>query len=434
MRVAGHHVPPARVALFLSESVIVLIAACAGALWSGATTRQTLTGLVAATCGVAVMIALYLADLYDTRIASADVPEGRRLLGGLGAIVLAAAPVALITPGPTRTAIPFALAAAGLGAAGLRALSPWRLASRRVIVVGEGDALLSLLDELAEQDGGDDVVATLDVHVPDLLARAVDLDADTIVFAKSDRRGQVPEGLLACRLAGIEVLEAPAYIEQSRRKIAVDLIRPAALIYGEGFHRTRAGDVGRRALSLTGALAIAVLTAPVMALVALAVKLDSHGPVFYRQTRVGRAGRTFRICKFRTMTADAEAKSGAVWAKVGDPRVTRVGAFLRKTRLDELPQLANVLWGDMELVGPRPERPEFVAELSKEIPFYEVRSLVRPGLTGWAQIRYRYGASIEETRHKLGFDLYYVKHASPLLDAIVLFHTAKTVLLGRGAR
>jgi len=172
---------------------------------------------------------------------------------------------------------------------------------------------------------------------------------------------------------------------------------------------------------------------PIALIIAAAIRFDSKGPIFYKQKRVGRGGKSFTMWKFRTMVTDAE-KGGAVWAQKRDPRVTRVGQFLRRSRLDEIPQLINVLVGDMDLVGPRPERPEFTAVLAKAIPFYDVRALVRPGLTGWAQIGYPYGASIEDAKQKLAYDIYYVKHASPILDLIVLFHTAKVVVMGRGAR
>jgi exopolysaccharide biosynthesis polyprenyl glycosylphosphotransferase len=191
---------------------------------------------------------------------------------------------------------------------------------------------------------------------------------------------------------------------------------------------------GHRAISIVFGGLIAIFTAPIALLVALAIRLDSKGPIFYRQVRVGRAGKPFAMWKFRTMRVDAEAATGAVWAKKNDPRVTRIGGLLRRSRLDELPQLLNVLAGDMDLVGPRPERPEFVSTLVKQIPFYNIRHLVRPGLTGWAQIGYPYGASIEDAKQKLAYDIYYVKHASPMLDLIVLFHTAKVVVMGRGAR
>jgi exopolysaccharide biosynthesis polyprenyl glycosylphosphotransferase len=300
-------------------------------------------------------------------------------------------------------------------------------------LVGAGDALRAALDEL--EDHGDDVlVAVRPPDAPDLLQTARAASADVIVVACEDRRG-VPSGaLLACRLGGVDVVDAVSYVERSRRKVPIRLLRPAALIYDEGFRRSRVADGARRLISLLASAFLFACAAPVTLVVALAIRLDSRGPVLYRQQRVGRGGRRFTMWKFRTMHLDAEAGGRAIWAAERDPRVTRVGAFLRRTRLDELPQLLNVIAGDMDLVGPRPERPEFVDKLAHAIPFYELRTLLRPGLTGWAQIRYPYGASVEDARQKLGFDLYYVKHASPLLDLIVLFHTAKVVVTGRGAR
>jgi exopolysaccharide biosynthesis polyprenyl glycosylphosphotransferase len=291
---------------------------------------------------------------------------------------------------------------------------------------------------LAEVRASEDVVAAIEADAGadlDLVARVREVGAHSVVTAYDDDAAGIPtETLLACRFAGIEVIDGAAHVQRTRRKVPVELIRPETLIYDDGFCPGAVNKAGHRAISIVFGGLIAIFTAPIALLVALAIRLDSKGPIFYRQVRVGRAGKPFAMWKFRTMRVDAEAATGAVWAKKNDPRVTRIGGLLRRSRLDELPQLLNVLAGDMDLVGPRPERPEFVSTLVKQIPFYNIRHLVRPGLTGWAQIGYPYGASIEDAKQKLAYDIYYVKHASPMLDLIVLFHTAKVVVMGRGAR
>jgi exopolysaccharide biosynthesis polyprenyl glycosylphosphotransferase len=204
-------------------------------------------------------------------------------------------------------------------------------------------------------------------------------------------------------------------------------------VFSDGFERPRWLLAVQRAMSLFTAALLCLLAAPLLLVAAVAIKLDSPGPVLYTQDRVGAHGRVFRMLKFRTMRVDAEA-GGVRWAQKDDPRVTRVGRLLRRFRVDELPQLINVLRGEMGVVGPRPERPQFVAQLRTQIPYYDLRTLVRPGITGWAQVRYPYAASLEEAREKLQYDLYYVKHLSVRLDLSILFHTAKVVLFGRGAR
>jgi exopolysaccharide biosynthesis polyprenyl glycosylphosphotransferase len=419
--------------MFVVEVAVIAIAARLG--WGvGADPGAGLFAMVASgVCVAAVPFAFYWADLYDLRVASWDVRRGRRLLMALGGLFGLAVPVTLLAPAAVRSGIPFALAGAALGAAALRAARPWRLLRRRVLALGQGESLRCLLRELS-MSGDDQVVGILRAPPDDLVDRVRGLRAEVVVVAFDDRRGVPPDDLLRARLAGVPIVDACDYLESTCRKVPIELLRPARLIYGDGFVRSAAREAARRALSVTAAAAIALLTVPAWLAILIAIKVDSRGPIFYRQTRVGRGGRTFLVWKFRTMTADAEAKTGPTWARANDPRVTRVGAFLRKSRLDELPQLLNVIAGDMDLVGPRPERPEFVAELQAKIPYYDLRSLVRPGLTGWAQIRYPYGASVEDARQKLSFDLYYVKHASPILDAIVLFHTAKVVVTGRGAR
>ena len=434
MRVGGHHVPLGGVALFVAEAaVLVLCAGTAQHLLTPVGSAHALFAAVLATCAVQGLF--YLADLYQVAVAHRDARRGSRLLGALGTACAVTAPAALIVPSPARAHVVVAMVAAAAGAAALRSLAPLASLKRRIVIIGAGRACAALRREL-DACGDDEILETLPPQRLDrsLVDRARELGAQSIVVACDDRRGLDPDALLACRLAGLEVFEAAAWVERTARKLPVELLQPAQLIYDDGFFRSRLADGLRRTLSLAAALVLVVLFAPLALLAALAIRLDSPGPVLYRQTRVGRGGRIFTLNKFRTMRADAEAGTGAVWAKDRDPRVTRVGAFLRRSRLDELPQLVNVLLGDMDLVGPRPERPEFVAALRDQIPFFDVRALVRPGLTGWAQICYRYGASLEDARHKLGFDLYYVKHASPLLDAIVLFHTAKVVLTGRGAR
>jgi exopolysaccharide biosynthesis polyprenyl glycosylphosphotransferase len=429
-RIAGHYLPANAMLLFASEAAVVAAAARAGWAIGGAPHGRML--VVAVTCAVVLQVAFYWADLYDVRIAADDSRRGQRLLFALGATFALAAPITLFAPENVRASVPFALAGAAVGAAALRAVAPWEPMRRRVLAVGDGLAFDALLAELGK---GDDLVVAIERnrHL-DLAARARQLGAQVIVTAFDDGRSGVPgDTLLACRFAGVEVVEAMTYVERARRKVPIELIRPDALVYDDGFIPTWLGKAGHRLISMLVGGLLALLLFPVALVIAAAIRFDSKGPIFYKQIRVGRLGKPFTMWKFRTMVTDAE-KAGAVWAQKRDPRVTRVGQFLRRSRLDEAPQLLNVLVGDMDLVGPRPERPEFTAVLAKAIPFYDVRALVRPGLTGWAQIGYPYGASIEDAKHKLAYDIYYVKHASPILDLIVLFHTAKVVVMGRGAR
>jgi sugar transferase (PEP-CTERM system associated) len=241
------------------------------------------------------------------------------------------------------------------------------------------------------------------------------------------------DSLLECKTSGIKVQEGASYYEQITGKVMLEGLRKSWLIFSDGFVVSRGTLFAKRLLDLTAASIGLIPAAPLMLLVAIAVRLDSRGPVLFRQERLGRGGKPFTLWKFRSMTTDAE-KNGAVWAVTNDPRVTRVGRFIRKTRLDELPQLWNVLVGDMSLVGPRPEREQFVRQLIESIPFYEQRLVVRPGLTGWAQIKAPYASSFEESMEKLKYDLYYIKNLSLFLDISILLSTARIVLLGRGAR
>jgi sugar transferase (PEP-CTERM system associated) len=257
---------------------------------------------------------------------------------------------------------------------------------------------------------------------------------EVIVAVREQRGGVLPlRELLDCRVRGIPVTDLSAFYEKVRGEVPIETLKASWLIYGSGFEQGNVRTLIKRAFDLAASVVLFAATLPLMIVTALAIKVESPGPVIYRQVRTGRAGRPFTVLKFRSMRADAEKDGVAQWAKPGDARVTRVGRVIRKLRIDELPQLINVLRGEMSFVGPRPERPEFVAKLKEQIPFYDLRHSVKPGLTGWAQVRYSYGASVEDARTKLQFDLYYVKNHSLFLDILILFETARVILFREGA-
>ena len=266
---------------------------------------------------------------------------------------------------------------------------------------------------------------------------AHELQADEIVIAMDDRRGNLPSReLLDCKLNGIDVIGLVQFLERESGKIRVDLVSPGWLIFSIGFWRSRIRGITKRTVDFTVSLLVLLVCWPLMLLIAAAIKVEDGigAPVFYRQARVGHRENVFEVIKFRSMRENAEKDGQAVWAEKNDMRVTRVGAFLRKSRLDELPQVINVLRGQMSIVGPRPERPEFVARLNESIPYYWARHTVTPGITGWAQLKYPYGSSEWDAKEKLQFDLYYVKNHNLLLDFMILLQTVEVVLWGRGAR
>lgn len=267
-----------------------------------------------------------------------------------------------------------------------------------------------------------------------LAAVARDLGIQQIVVALDERRGAMPiRELLECRLQGIEVLDHTSYLERETGRVNLQDLYPSWLIFSGGFRYNPLFRFSKRLFDLLVSGSFLILMLPLCLMTALLIKLDSPGPVFYRQERVGLNGRVFNLTKFRSMRTDAEA-GGPQWASQNDPRVTRIGAFLRKTRIDEIPQVLNVLRGDMSFVGPRPERPCFVEDLSRSIEYYSDRHRVKPGITGWAQVRAPYGASLEDAREKLTYDLYYMKHQSLMLDFLILLQTVRVVLFQEGAR
>jgi sugar transferase (PEP-CTERM system associated) len=325
---------------------------------------------------------------------------------------------------------------------------------RRVLILGGGDTALRARSYLEESDCAVEVVGfytntsarerpSVPEGDPPVIAGAMPLldaaravQADEIVVAVADRRGGVLplRELLDCRLNGIKVFDLSSHFEHHLGQIPIDSLNASWLIFGDGFRQDFLRRLVKRTFDIVCSLALIVLGLPLMALAALAIVWESGFPVLYRQERVGRNNRTFHVIKFRSMRVDAEKDGRPRWASANDSRVTRVGAIIRKLRIDELPQLFSVLKGDMSLVGPRPERPFFVEQLTAEIPFYAVRHSLKPGLTGWAQVRYAYGACKEDAVRKLQYDLYYVKNHSLVLDLKILFSTVGVVLTGKGAQ
>jgi sugar transferase (PEP-CTERM system associated) len=322
-----------------------------------------------------------------------------------------------------------------------------RLFRERVYVLGAGEFARSLVQTIAQRkDLGMEVADWREIDAAEPEERrkiwSEDLQriasspkpVNRIIVAIEQQRGELPmEELLNLRFKGIIVEDVATIRERLSGKIQLDGLRPSSFLYAEGFRLRASQQFTRQILSTLAAAFGLLVFAPFFPLVVLAVRLSSPGPIFFKQTRVGAGGKNFQVVKFRTMRTDAE-RDGARWATKNDPRVTRVGMFLRKTRIDEIPQLWNVLRGDMGFVGPRPERPEFIPMLQEALPYFDMRHLIRPGLTGWAQVRYGYGASLAEAREKLEYDLYYIKHMSLGLDLLIMFETIKTILRRRGAQ
>jgi sugar transferase (PEP-CTERM system associated) len=417
-------------------------------------------GLVRALLIAAVVqCSLYYADLYDLRLLSDRRESFIRILNALAFASLCLAGVYFWVPTLIIGRGVFMIATVLI----ITLVIGWRLcfewASSRVgprerlLLVGTNQASVDLASEIfaRRHENGVEIVGFIDpdpkrvgtpVLNPGVIGDINDIPTivrtravDRVVVSLADARGKLPmDKLLELRLDGVNFDHLASVYEEYTGKIAVENLRPSWLIFNDGFRKTPWLTASKRVLDVVSASLGLLLAAPIMLVVAAAVKITSPGPVLYHQRRVGQHSRTFTIHKFRSMRADAEATTGAVWAsKHGDPRVTPIGGLLRRTRLDELPQLWNVLVGDMSLVGPRPERPEFVGELTAQIPFYGQRHIVRPGVTGWAQVRYTYGATTEDALQKLQFDLFYIKHLSIALDLYIMLETVKTVLLRRGA-
>ena len=401
---------------------------------------------------VLTILCAYYFDLYEPQQLSAPWEIYFRLLLVIGCLSLLLSLVIFMFPQMDIARYVFLLGLALV----VTFLIVWRRAfewisgsamfQERVFVLGNGEIAAHLITTIrTRKEAGMEVIECNSpllqagddpVSYSTLIERvgALKPPIHRIVIAMEERRGGLPvDDLLALRMRGVEIEEVGSLLERLTGKLQLEGLRPSNLLFCEGFNMKQSLQLTQRVASFVVALIILLLFLPFFPFVALAIKLSSNGPIFFSQTRVGLDNKTFMVHKFRTMFTDAEAK-GAKWATKDDPRVTRVGGFLRKTRIDEIPQLWNVLRGEMSFVGPRPERPEFTSWLAQEIPFYNLRHMIRPGLTGWAQVRYGYGATLAESREKISYDLYYLKHKSMGLDFLIMFETIKTIVRRRGAQ
>jgi len=402
------------------------------------------------------LAAFYLFDLYDFVVMHDRRELVLRLVQALGlawvalALAFYAFPQLMLGRGISLIALPLAL---GL-MVGWRISIHWLLGhpdfGEKILIVGSGTFAVEVAREMLERPDAGYRIAGFVGNDPDLLGKSLinprvigltsELDEvvrregiDRIIVAMGERRGQLPtDELLQLSLAGtVNIEEGASFYERVTGRVSLNMIRPSWLIFSSRGRQARISGITRNIVHRIVALIGGLFSLPIAIVTAILIKLDSRGPVLYKQERVGKNGGSLTVMKFRSMRTDAE-QAGPVWASEDDDRTTRVGKIIRKLRIDEIPQFWNIIRGDMDFVGPRPERPHFVSQLAQEIPYYEQRHLIAPGLTGWAQIKYPYGASVEDARQKLQYDLYYIKNQSLMLDAIILFETIKIILFGRG--
>jgi sugar transferase (PEP-CTERM system associated) len=451
-------IPVSVLGLLVSESALIFacfIFACYQELDVDTQTflRDDYGGARIAAVALTFIFGAYLTDLYTQIRVRSKIVLVARVMGIMGVALICEAMIGYVN---VEWALPRSVVVTGTIAA-LVVLSAWRMlfssalmpvmGSQRILFLGADPLALRISTQLLDHPelgmktigylASEAVESTLPcLGNPRNLADVVgDTKPDRVVIAMAERRGRLPmDELLDLRFAGVYIEEAATLYEEAFGRVSIDEIRPSQLILSTALGPRRWTVRVQAVYSILLAAIGLLITAPILLIAAILVKLTSRGPVFYRQMRVGLRGSTFPVYKLRSMYQDAEAGTGAVWATPNDPRITPVGRVLRKSRLDELPQLFNVLRGEMSVVGPRPERPEFVRSLNQTIPYYRQRHCVKPGITGWAQINHQYGDTFEHTKTKLEYDLYYIKNLSPFLDAYIMFQTVKIMLLSRGAQ
>lgn len=463
LRLFRHYYPIRNIFFVLGEGVIIYFAVLIASrliLGSELFTWDRLISIKALLITFVCQTCLYYNDLYDLKIVDSFSEIGIRLLQSLGfaAIFLAGVyfffPVTIIQKGVFVVSVGLVI----------MFIVSWRIAynhilnrglfNEKLIILGSGELAQSIYEEISDKK---DCGYTVSVMVPEIGQENVLCDRDTAILCKKDfsglcdlakemgikkivvalkekRRGFPIQELLNCRVAGIEVLEGNSFYEILTGKLIVEHINPSWLIFSDGFHQSWFRRLAKRATDLLFSAILLIAVSPIIVLTAIIIKFESKGPIIFSQDRVGEKRKIYMVHKFRSMVADAEKYSGPVWARTNDDRVTRVGRFIRKWRIDELPQLWNVFKGDMSFVGPRPEREFFIKQLEEKIPYYQERFSVKPGITGWAQVCYPYGASIEDAKEKLNFDLFYIKNMSVFFDLMIVLRTIKTVVFGKGAR
>ncbi len=402
-------------------------------------------------------ISLYYYELYNFKTGFSYIEMTSRLIQALGSATMILGAIFFIYPRmlPGRwvfiSSLIIFIVLSCLWRYAYCAILKKGLWTKSVLIVGNGMFPLKIIRELKDNsDCGYKVIALsterpypqnkllkgIDVIIGfnKLIQIVIDKQIETVVVAMDEKRGKLPvKELLELKVNGIPIIEGETFYEHLTGKILVENINPSWLIFGEGFQKSFITMASKRIVGITLSIIGLLLTSPILIITAILIKLDTPGPVFFKQIRTGKDSKPFVLIKFRSMTVDAE-KSGAQWAQKNDPRVTRIGKIIRKLRIDEIPQMWNVLKGEMSFVGPRPERPEFVKELAQKIPYYEQRHAVHPGITGWAQISYPYGASVKDAKEKLKYDLYYIKHMSIIFDLYIILKTVKIILFREGSR
>jgi len=408
---------------------------------------------------IITQLSLYFNDLYEFKTTDSTIDLASRLIQSIGITSVILAIIYFLLPGVIIGRWIFLTSLVFL----LFFLVSWRLIyslviSRKLfiekaIILGSGELAQDILYGIdGRKDLSYDIISFIaheknhnteeqfkGISIQHGLDNLYDLveaqNIKNVIVALDQRRGILPyKELLKCKTGGINIIDGESFYERITGKLLVERINPSWIIFSDGFVKSKISRATKRLVGLFLSTLMLVVLSPLMLLVAVAIKLDSPGPIFFSQERVGEYGKIYTIYKFRSMRHDAEKECGPVWATEEDPRVTIVGRIIRKLRIDELPQLWNVFKGDMSFVGPRPERSVFVSKLKKTVPYYNERFTVKPGVTGWAQVKYGYGASEQDALEKLKYDLYYIKNMSLVMDLMVIFHTAKIVLLGRGAR
>ncbi len=456
IRIFNHYIPPRRIILFGLESLFILMILIlfahgmdSGFAWGGQKNLLPKAFLIVMT----VQVCLYTMELYDFRVFRSNLEMTIRLMQSLGSALIILATLYFFFPFIRigRGTFLSSLIFIGLVIFGWRllynAFLKIKYVDQKMLILGEGTLAKNIAEEIIDQADsgfkivgfiaqrpekiGDKIMNTTVIGTHEqILDLALNHKVNRIIVAHEDRRNILPlKELLECKTKGIKIEEGIEFYERLTGKLKIENLNPSFIIFSDGFKRSRITGVIKRSEDIVMSFIGVIVLSPLVLLISLLIKIDSSGPVFYRQERVGENGRIFDLLKFRSMRDDAEL-SGPVWAKKNDNRITRVGRWLRNTRFDEIPQLINVLKGEMSFVGPRPERFHFVEQLRKVIPFYDQRFCVLPGITGWAQVKYHYGASVEDAAEKLKYDLYYIKNMSLGFDLFIIFETIRIVLFG----